>query len=140
MTTVYTTETTCQACGCSEWTLRDRPMLSCASCDRSMLLAVSKERDALHAEVEMLIPKGFHASAGQCVEPDMLRGDDGGHQYCGLRAEVERITRDRDRLLKDLQDIAKGCGVGVPDREEAKRIIIALCTAAKRGERSITPP
>ena len=101
-----------------------------------------RERDAVRAEVERLTREGLRASAGKCVEPDKLRGDDGGRQYCGLRAEVERlrakvehITRDRDRLLKDLQDIAKGCGVGVPDREEAKRIIVALCTAARRIKR-----
>ncbi len=39
---------------------------------------------------------------------------------------VGDLTRERDWLMRDLKEIADGCGVGVPDREEAKRRIIEL--------------
>jgi hypothetical protein len=40
--------------------------------------------------------------------------------------DVEMLKREADRLRVDLQEIAKGCGVGVPDQEDAKRRIIAI--------------
>lgn len=59
------------------------------------LIAAKNERLAeANTEVEMLIPKGIHASAGQCIEPDMLMGDDGGHQYCELRFEIDKLKYD----------------------------------------------
>lgn len=41
---------------------------------------------------------------------------------------VNTVTAERDRLRKDLCEIANGCGVGVPDQEEAKRRIIAIAS------------
>lgn len=53
-----------------------------------------RERDAARAEVERLTRESSRASAGQCVEPDMLMGDDGGHQYCELRFEIDKLKYD----------------------------------------------
>lgn len=61
---VITSETMCcQACGCSEWTVRDGTTWTCSNCDSSMLLALLRVRDALRAENEKL-RKALSRAAG----------------------------------------------------------------------------
>jgi hypothetical protein len=48
--------------------------------------------------------------------------------------EVDRLNRYSENLRRDLCEIAKGCGVGVADQEEAKKRIIAI--AVERNELS----
>jgi hypothetical protein len=49
-----------------------------------------------------------------------------------LRARCEAAERERDHLRRDLCEIAVGCGIGCPDKSEAKRRIISI-----RHERDI---
>lgn len=55
--------------------------------------------DALRQENERLKAENFALSAGQCVVPGGLCGDEGGNQYCSLKADRSAQVADVMRLV-----------------------------------------
>lgn len=71
------------------------------------------------AETEKSVEVDLRNSAIKAIEQTEKERD-------ALRGQLAEAGRERDGLRRDLCEIAKGCGVGVPDEAEAKRRIITI--------------